>query len=90
MIAEGGSTLRFAKLLHILPKLTVSAFCVVVAQWSIQYLQLLARELVEHIRVGYTFQNDQSTVKPAFLSLFGDIFAEEREGMSSCQVKTER
>jgi hypothetical protein len=57
---------RFAKLLHVIPKIT-----------------LLARDLVEHIKVVHTFDNESNCVDPLFFELFGDIFQEERETFSA-------
>uniref|UniRef100_A0A915EDQ8 Uncharacterized protein n=1 Tax=Ditylenchus dipsaci TaxID=166011 RepID=A0A915EDQ8_9BILA len=60
------ATLRFAKLLHILPKLT-----------------LLARDLLEHIRMVHTFTADSKAIDPIFFQLFGDIFQGEQEASGS-------
>jgi hypothetical protein len=60
------AAMRFAKLLHVIPKIT-----------------LLARDLVEHIKVVHTFDNESNCVDPLFFELFGDIFQEERESFSA-------
>ncbi|KAK0398789.1 hypothetical protein QR680_002756 [Steinernema hermaphroditum] len=60
------AAIRFAKLLHIIPKIT-----------------LLARDLVEHIRMSQTFLLDLSKTDPLFYELFGDIFDASRRSSSS-------
>jgi len=60
--SEEDAPLRFAKLLHLLPKIT-----------------LLARDLIEHIKVSHTFNSDMRRVDPVFFELFGDIFQDERD-----------
>ncbi|KAI6175684.1 Protein ultraspiracle [Aphelenchoides bicaudatus] len=65
--------IRFARLLHILPKLT-----------------LLAREMVEHIRMICTFQPEQKAKMSVFFELYGDIFAEEREASSLSKTMCSR
>ncbi|TMS38405.1 hypothetical protein L596_005138 [Steinernema carpocapsae] len=60
------AAIRFAKLLHIIPKIT-----------------LLARDLVEHIRMSQTFLSDLNKMDPLFYELFGDIFDASQKSSSS-------
>uniref|UniRef100_A0AC34RJR8 Uncharacterized protein n=1 Tax=Panagrolaimus sp. JU765 TaxID=591449 RepID=A0AC34RJR8_9BILA len=64
--------LRFAKLLHLLPKIT-----------------LLARDLIEHIKVSHTFNSEMRRVDPIFFELFGDIFQEERDHIAHVSPSSE-
>ncbi|KAI1711336.1 zinc finger, c4 type (two domains) domain-containing protein [Ditylenchus destructor] len=68
----GDPALRFAKLLHVLPKLT-----------------LLARDLVEHIRMVQTFATDRKAIDPIFFQLFGDIFQHSNDGQGTSSTIAE-
>ncbi|KAI1715120.1 astacin (Peptidase family m12A) domain-containing protein [Ditylenchus destructor] len=68
----GDPALRFAKLLHVLPKLT-----------------LLARDLVEHIRMVQTFATDRKAIDPIFFQLFGDIFQHSSDGQGTSSMIAE-
>ncbi|KAE9554658.1 hypothetical protein FO519_002145 [Halicephalobus sp. NKZ332] len=63
--------LRFAKILHLLPK-----------------IMLLARDLIEHIKVAHTFNSDMRRVDPVFFELFGDIFQDERDHIAHISLQT--
>lgn len=86
--SSSDAALRFAKLLHILPKLTVSfekSFLYMEGKMNFLnyneigiFFQLLSRDLVEHIRMVHTFPSTTRPTDPLFYQLFGDIFRDNR------------
>lgn len=60
--------MRFAKILLLMPHLIVSLLSITLSS------QMMAGDLVEHVRMRHTFGTTINECDPLFYQLFGDIF----------------
>lgn len=69
--------------------LTIFGYILKRYKLNVHFFQLLARDLVEHIRMVQTFATDRKAIDPIFFQLFGDIFQHSNDGQGTSSTIAE-